>query len=411
MSAVLHKFRRFNMGYTFIKMLIVILASNTAIAEILWEKELTPDANTNSSSLASCLNKDATGIIVTTIECPRGSFPIKGDNILWEIGADGNAIRISPKNADGSKVQTNADPVGYGCAIAGDGLGNLLTTGILSKQKNEKGLKVAAISGTDKAEKIMSPRNPIESHSIKKMIPLQDNTFALVGDKNGDGLLLRIDNQGRVMQEKLLDMGQSEICTDVDLIKSDNLSSAVVGISFKISIKDPNESFAKYFIFICDPNQKTVHEDHFAGGLPGILFPKVCCLGNGNIIVLYKIKSEHSQTLLGARCYTEKLKLLWEKEVFSADKVPFFFDIAPYRTGDFIVWIGQTASLDFNYFGNDGMKIKSIQYKGSVTPGGAFGVSGFNLLRVNGKTIAVFNEGTAGNIKETSIRAKVIALD
>ena len=73
------------------KMLIIffcLLASSMANAGILWERELTADANTNSGPLAFCLNKDANGVIVTTIECPKGSFPIKGDNILWEIKAE-----------------------------------------------------------------------------------------------------------------------------------------------------------------------------------------------------------------------------------------------------------------------------------------------------------------------------------
>jgi hypothetical protein len=380
-----------------------------ASAGILWEKELVLDTNTNSAPLASCLNKDASGVIVATIECPKGSFPIKGDNILWEVGVDGNATRILPKNIDGSKVWTNANPVGPGCAIASDGLGNLLTAGILSKQKDEKGQKVAVVSMADRAEKTMSSRNSIESHSIKKMVSLRDNTFALVGDKNSDGLFLRIDGQGRIMQEKLFDLGQTEIFSGIDQI--DNSDLVIVGVSIKIYVKDPNENSAEYFILIYDPNLKIIGENYFTGGMPGILLPKVCCLENGNIIVLYKNKSEYSKTLLGARCYTQDLKLLWEKEIFSSDKAPFFFDTVSYRTGGFIAWIGQIESLDFNFLDNDGTKINYIQYKGSVAPGGAFGVAGFNLLRVNGKTIAVFKEGTPGNLKECSIKAKVIALD
>ena len=401
--------RPFKNSIVMLAMFFCVSISSRVNAGILWEKELVLDANTNSAPLASCLNKDGNSIIVMTVECPKGSFPIKGDSILWEIGADGNATRISPKNIDGSKVWTNADPVGFGCAIASDNLGNFLTVGVLHKQEDEKGQKIALIPKNDKAEKIISPHNSIEHHSLKKMISLQDNTFALVGDRNGHGLYSRIDNQGRIIQEKLFDMGQNEICTDVDLIKSDNLTLAVVGISFKISIKDPNENSAENFILTCDPNQKTVHEDHFTGGLPGILFPKVCCLDNGNIIVFYKIKSEYPKTPLWARCYTKELKLLWEKEIFAADKMPFFFDVVSRRTGGFVAWIGQMESLEFYFLDNDGTKIDYAQYKG--TPGGAFGVAGFNLFRVNGRTIAVFKEGTAGNIKECTIKAKVIALD
>jgi hypothetical protein len=145
------------------------------------------------------------------------------------------------------------------------------------------------------------------------------------------------------------------------------------------------------------------------GGLPGILFPKVCCLDNGNIIVFYKIKSEYPKTLLWARCYTKELKLFWEKELFAADKMPFFFDMVSRRAGGFIAWIGQKESLEFYFLNNDGTKTDYVQYKS--TSGGTFGIPGFNLFRVNGRTLAVFKEGTAGNIKECSIKTKVIALD
>lgn len=114
--------RHFKNSTIMLVVFFCVLASNGLNAKILWEKELALDANTNSAPLASCLNKDGNGIIVMTVESPKGSFPIKGDNILWEIGANGNAIRILPKNTDGSKVWTNAKPagVGPGCAIASD---------------------------------------------------------------------------------------------------------------------------------------------------------------------------------------------------------------------------------------------------------------------------------------------------
>jgi hypothetical protein len=403
--------RPFKNSIVILSMIFCVSISSMAKAGILWEKDLVLDANTNSAPLASCLNKDGNGVIVMTAESPKGSFPIKGDSVFWEIGAEGNVIRVLPKNADGSKVWTNADPIGYGCAIASDNLGNLLTVGILHKQEDEKGQKVAVVSKTDKAEKIISPRNPIEHHSVKKMISLQDNTFALVGDRNGHGLYSRIDNQGRIIQEKLFDMGKNEICTDVEQIKSDNLSLAIVGVSFKISVKDPNENFAEDFISICDSNLSAIYEEHFAGGLPGLLFPKVCCLDNGNIIVFYKIKSEYPKTILWARCYTKELKLLWEKEIFAADKMPFFFDVVSRRTGGFVAWIGQVESLEFYFLDNTGNEINHIQYKGSVAPGGSFGSTGFNLLRINDEIIAVFKEGTPGNIKECSIKTKAIALD
>lgn len=392
-----------------------VLVSNGLNAKIVWDKDLVFDANTNSSPLASCLNKNANGVIVMTVECSKGSFPLRGgDSILWEIGADGNTTRISPKNIDGGKVWTNAKPIGPGCAIASDNFGNLLTIGILSGQKDER--KVAIISRTDKTENIMSPRNHIESHSVKKLISLQDNTFVMVGGRSDDGLCLQIDSQGKIMQEKLFDIGQAEMFTSVDRIKSDSPGLVIAGLSVKISDKAPNENFAENFIVLYGPNYSMIHEDHFMGWrsvsfLSLSLEPKVCQLDNGNIIVLYNYNKEGTapKTRLWARCYTQELKLLWEKEIFTVDGSLLSFDVAPRNSAGFVVGMGREECLEFKFLDKDGTKIDYVQYKG--TPGGVFGVIGFNLIRVNGRTIAVFEEGTAGNIRECAIKTKVIALD
>lgn len=393
----------------FFKSLILVLAIFFFIfvsgvnAGILWEKELVLDANTNSAPLASCLNKDGNGIIVMTLECPKGSFPIKGDNILWKIGADGNVIRILPKNTDGSKVYTKPDPAGN-CAIASDSLGNLLTIGMLDKQKDEKERKVAVISKADKAEKIMSPLNSINSHSIKQMIPLQDNTFFLVGDQNSGGLCMRLDGQGKIMREKLLDIGQTAISNSVDQMKS-NSNLVIAGASADITVKNSTMDF----VILCDTNCKIINEDYFAGGFPGVLLPKVCCLNNGNIVVVYKKEdADANKTLVSARCYTQELKFLWEKEVFATNKLLLSFDVMPRNLTDFVVGTAGD-NLEFYFFDKDGMRTDYIQYRSTL--GSAFGVAGFNLISVNDKTIAVFEEGTAGNIKECTIKAKVIALE
>ncbi|MHB0945584.1 MAG: hypothetical protein ACYC3B_00245 [Sedimentisphaerales bacterium] len=399
-------------------MFFCVLLSNRVNAGILWEKELILDANTNSAPLDSCLNKDGNGIIVMTVESPKGSFPIKGDNILWEIGADGNSTRILPKNNDGSKVWTNAKPagVGSGCAITSDNLGNLLTVGILSKQKGEKGQKVATISKTYKAEQIMTPRTSIESHSVKKMIRLQDNTFVLVGDKDNDALLLRFDKQGNTIHKELFDVGQTEKFSGVDQIEPDNSNLAVVGISANLSKKNDVENFAENFIVIYDSNYKIVYEDYFARCTSVSMFsltlqPKVCCLENGNMVVLYRKESaDPNKTLLWTRCYTQELKVIWEKEIFAADKapekLPFFFDVALNGSKGFVVAIIKSLTgLEFYSFSEAGSKTSYAEYKSMVD------ASGFNLMQINNRTIAVLKEGTVGNIKECTIRAKVIALE
>jgi hypothetical protein len=390
-----------------------ILTSSAVNAGILWERELVLDANTNSVPLASCVNKDSNGIIVMTRESPKGKSPAHGgDLVLWEIGIDGGVTRTMPKDASGNQIWTSADYIGHGCRIASGRLGNLLTVGILSKQ-GEHEQKIADVSKADKEEKKMSILNSIEHYSIIKMIPLKDNSFVLVGERSGNGSCLRVDGQGRTTQEKLFDIDQTNIFSGVVQAKSydSNLILAISGLSFGNTANDPNGNFSKNFIFICDSNLKTIYEDYFTGGVPRLLFPKVCCLDNGNIVVLYKKESaDPNKTSLWARCYTNELKLLWNKGIFVADNMPFAMDITDRESWGFTVGIIQNMvqrsnALELDSFDDEGNKIEQINYKGLI------GLGGFNLMNLNNKMISVIEEGTPGNIKEASIRAKVIALD
>jgi hypothetical protein len=193
---------------------------------------------------------------------------------------------------------------------------------------------------------------------------------------------------------------------------------AVVGLSAK------NESAAgmsgENFIVLYDPNFEKIHEDHFMGWRAisalslVMLHPKVCYLDNGNIVVLYNKENtdpNDPKTRLWARCYTQQLKLLWEKEIFTAEKslnkLPFYFDIVSHDSGGFVTVIRTPVEyLRFYFFDAAGNKTDYAEYKGLVS------TPGFNLMRMNGRTIAVFEEFSGqGNIKEITIKAKVIAID
>ena len=388
--------------------LLCVSVSNMLNAGILWEKDLVFDENTNSSPLSSCINNNANGVFVITKVGPKGFFLHKsGDSVLWEIGVDGNIVRKNLlKDADGNAMKTDALAVGPGCAMVADRSGNLLTIGVLGERK--KGKSLSFVSTANTTEPSVTAYKRAEDFSIKELISLKDETFASVGNRSGDGLYLRIDNQGSIVQENLFDIGNNEIFSGVAQVKSENLSLVVVGVSVRISIKDPNENSAKNFILMYDSKDKITNDDYFTGEIPQLLFPKVCCLDNGNVIVVYKKKSEDSKTRLWARCYTQELNLLWEKEIFVADRFLFSFDVASRGTTGFVVGMAQQECLEFYFLDQDGVKIDYVEQKG--VPGGVFGV-GLNLIRLNDKTFAVFKEGTAGNIKECTIKAKVIALD
>jgi hypothetical protein len=386
--------------------LCISVSCREAIAGVSWEKDLVYDVNTNSSPLASCINKDTNGVIVMTKVGPKGTFLSDGgDCILWEIGAGGNIVRkVLLKDASGNAIKTNALAAGLGCAMASDSFGNLVTIGVLGEQRKERAITV--ISAGDTIEPNILTRNKVDEFSVKKLIPFHDNTFLLVGGRSGEGLYMRIDNEGRIIKEKLFNRGQHELFTGASRMPSDSSYLIVVGISAKNSNKMSFDGSPENFILLYDPNDKVIYEDYFTGGDSVMLQPKVCCLDNGDIvIVFYNKPNKDSKAGLWARYYTQELKLLWEKQLFDVDNPIFFFDVTSCKTDGFVVGIGQIEGLKFYFLNKNGTQIDSVRYKGMA------GIPGFNLMRVNGKTIAVFEEGSEGNIKEMTIKAKVIALN
>ncbi|MDD5135496.1 MAG: hypothetical protein PHP01_08815, partial [Phycisphaerae bacterium] len=117
-----------------------------------------------------------------------------------------------------------------------------------------------------------------------------------------------------------------------------------------------------------------------------------------------------NKTLLWVRSYTRKLKLLWDKEIFIAEKQPFAMDITAGDSGGFTVGIiqyivQQSNSVELASFDNEGSKIDSYNIRGII------GIGGFNLMHLDNKVIAIFEESPLENIKEYTIKTKVITLD
>ena len=312
-------------------------------------------------------------------------------------------------------IRIGSKSIGPGCAMAADSRGNLLTVGVLGEQRKERSL--AVISMADETEPNVVARNLIDRFTVGKLIPFQDNTFVLAGGRNENGLCWKIDNQGNIIQHEQLDLGRDEAFTGLDWLKSDDPCLAVVGLSFGSGDNNIVGMSADNFIVLYDANCKIIREDDFIGweSVSAItltsLRPKVCQLDNGNIVVVHGKESTDSKRWLWARCYTQGLKLLWEKEIFCADdspdKLPFYFDLTSCGSKGFVAGIlTPLEGLKFYFFNEDGSEIDYTEYKGMV------GSPGFNLMRIRGRTIAVFQDCSGpGKIQEITIKAKVIALD
>jgi hypothetical protein len=378
-------------------------------AKIVWHQDLVCDPNTNTGPLASCINNNGNGIFVITKTESRGTFLDKeGECILWEIKVGGDIVRrVLLRDANGNTIQTNAQDVGPGCAMASDRSGNIVTAGVLGEQRGKRSIDVISKTDINTADPNIISGNRIDHFSIKEMVFIKKATFALVGARKDDGFYLRIDKRGKILNEVSFDMGQTEILSGAATLKPDNTNLAIAGLSGRNPNNESKENSVDNFILIYDPNDTLLQEDYFIGAFPGITFPKVCCLDNGNLVVgFYNKDKKESKSGLWARCYTQKLEFLWEKELFSIENSSFSFDIISCGSIGFrIAILNPIKGLKIYTFNENGDLIGSIEYRGMVVN------PGFNLMRVGGKTIAVFEEGSPGRIEEVTIKAKVIALD
>ena len=132
--------RIFHQASKLLTILLCILFPNLVMGKIRWDKSLIYDANTNSSPLAACINKDANGIFVITKIGLQGTFLAKGSRcVLWEIRDDGQLTKqpVLLRDGGGNMITTDALTFGYGCAMVADSNDNLLTVGMLGARNNE----------------------------------------------------------------------------------------------------------------------------------------------------------------------------------------------------------------------------------------------------------------------------------
>lgn len=389
--------------------LILMFLNCASIAvsnNILWEQELIYDPNSNTGPLAVCSDEKENGIYIITKTVSKGRFLInEGDARLWKLSADGNIVQSTVlTDEDKNVIKTNALPIGDACVMGCDTRGNLLTAGVLGEQR--KGKSLAVILNEDKS--MCDPNiilgSQIGKLNIKTMVSFEDDSFAIIGARRHNGSFMRIDNRGELIHEVPYDMGQNEKCTGAVPLKPDKQNLAIVGLSFSKSDIKSERNIAENFIVIYDPNDTLLHEDYFTGVLPGITFPRACCLGNSHIIIVYYNKLEQ-ESGLWARCYNQKLEILWEKKIVSEDNPSFLFDVVSYRSGFRVATITPVKGLKFYSYNEKGERIGFAEYKGQVS------ISGFNFLRVRDRTIAVFEENELGRLKDITIKTKAIALE
>gem|GEM_PF-6305671 len=396
---------------TSIAIIFFIISSSTIYANILWERDLVFDVNTNSSPHVYCINKEANNLFIITKTVPKGEYFHKAGNLVfWDIGASGNIFsKAKLQGADGNEIKTNAFAMRDGSVMASDDLGNLLTIGLLEEQQKEPSFSISVANGIEPNIIIIKP---IKDLKMQQLISFLDNTVLGVGATNTNGFCVKLNNHGEIIEQALFDVGQNEIFTSTDWSKNEKPNIVAVGLSFKLANQETEESYAQNFIILYDPNLNMVHEDYFMGWTSMspfslMLKPKVCYLEDGNIVVVYNKENSDLKMQLWARCYTPEFKILWDKDILPVDANIFSFDLVSTESGGFLMAVvkDQVEKVEFSYWDKECQIIKKSYYNGLVA------THCFNLIRMKNKTIAIFEEYSGrGNMKDITIKAKIIAL-
>jgi hypothetical protein len=383
----------------------LFVLGSKSIAGILWDRDLAFDSNTNSFLVASCANKDANGVIVIAKVGPRGSFLHNGGGcVLWEVDTNGNVLQKSSiRNTDDSTVRTNAVGIASASVMAENKLGTIATLGVLGEQRKEP--LISLIARASLKEWKVTANIPIDKFIAGKLIAVTDNNFIMVGGNGNDAVFLRISDRGRIISKQLFDLDQSELFTSVARIGSNSSNLVVVGLATRMNGKMAFDANASDFVLLCDLSGRIINEDYFESSKSVLLQPKVSCMADGTIVVLYNKVASNGRTLLFARCYTQELKFLWEREIFATNESTFAAEICSRNPPGFVIGILQNNRIGFHFYKTDGSEIDHTSYTGFI------GVSKLYLGRVNDKIVSVFEQGSPGNIKEFTVKIKVLALN
>ena len=386
---------------TFLVIMILCLtvSVNAKVNEVIWQKEFEAGGGLSYSPGAAVFDyTDSKLLIVGTSFHPKAYS--QGKLKLWEIDLDGKMT----KDKNLGQIEKNS--------ISYVQLASRMIKG-LSVSKSRK-IKAAGIfHGHGKA--IMSMDRKGDSSSIKsitetsvigdddiiyKKIDLPNDNSLLLGKNNrDDGLIIKIDSDGRKLWEKTYGLGKLEYFTD-GVSVGNNGDFIVVGASATLIGQMEIGKDSSVWVLRCDSQGEILSSIVFPGNPFVKRMPQICQISSGEIIVAYDKFYPNGLTL---KALTVDLSELWQKKAFNNENAVFDFKIKAIPARGFIVafGIGYTG-LGVHEYSETGSEISQISWE-NVVRGGNF------LLEVTADKAFVILQ-TRARDAERITRLKVIAL-
>lgn len=317
--------------------------------KVLWQEEITADANMDCSLGQVAFDRTNEKILITGTSFPQKAHFSEGK--LWLMNVDsnsGNLDKISflkdfneseavPAKLAMSLISSLAVSENNNVTLTGK-LGNFGSPAIMKVNKEKSGSKVIGLTiKNNDANKNIEGFSQI--HGGLNL--LGDNTLLIGGGRKG-GLIAKVNSEGVQLWKKNYKIGQREVDLFTDVLSvTGEEGFAIVGCSTNVKDKFP-DVIGDDFIVKCNAQGDVIAKDIFTGN-PGEQ-PQICQVSSGNFIVVYGKGVLFKQSDINIRAYSPDLRLLWEKSIIKSKKnKPSSFQIATTQNNRFVV----AANVDF----------------------------------------------------------------
>jgi hypothetical protein len=340
--------------------------------KMLWQKEVTADANLDCSLGQITFDKINKRLLITGTSFRPKEF---SDGKLWLMDVDannGNTERILIlKNIAEKKASAVMRAPSLICGLSVSDNNDVTVVGKfdrsvplimkINKQGNAK-RSIEFINKNDKKE---------ENILILNNINLPDNAILLIG-RNGkdEGLIIKMDSEGNRLWDRSYKIGQGQVDLFINglPLRNNNGEFMIVGCSANVNGKFPDVT-GENFILICNAIGDVIKKDIFPGNpWPGEQ-PLVCQTKSGEYVIASGKNMAVSDIYI--RGYSPDLKLLWERPAAKSKENKLgYFKIAAIPNNGFVL----ATKMDFGNlrvyeYDENGNQITSFSMDKEIGPG------------------------------------------
>jgi len=344
--------------------LIIFRCTNQACAEdsnaippmkVLWQKEVTPDANLDCSLGPVAFDKTNRRLLITGTSFHPKEY---SEGKFWLLETDANNGNIVRKTTIKKATESKAALMSASSLIKSLTVSENNDISLVGKFDDP----IQSIMKTNRQGNISKPIEFINKNSrgkesvlILNGINLLGDNLLLVGrDENGNGVAIKVGPDGIKLWEKTYKVGQgrADLFCDGSFIGNTG-DFIIVGCSANVSSKPPALEQSNDFILRCDSQGNILKKEFFpVGSAWHNKLPQMCRLNDGELLVAYDKDTGFATSDINIRAYNSDLNLLWEKKVLKSSGIV-LLKIAPIKKDGFVL-ATNTVSGDLEVYQYNG---------------------------------------------------------